>query len=162
MCSLSLSIRRILLSSTILSTLLFCSLQARALGPHGDLFGGYSHLSSGGVGENGWQVDGHLKLVPFLGAEAGVSGYSQNGGNGYLYLFGPRATVGIHRVHLFAHFLVGAAHSPGANNFIYGGGGGLDLGLISHVAWRFEGDGFHEPNTATGGGRFATGPVLRF
>ncbi|HEY9125685.1 MAG TPA: hypothetical protein VIM62_01080 [Acidobacteriaceae bacterium] len=158
----SFSIRRIILSSTFLAAaaFLFNSSQAKALGPHGDISAGYSRLFNSGADANGWQVDGHLKMAPFLGAEAGVSGYG--GGNDYLYLFGPRATVSAANLHLFAHFLIGGEHSGGVNEFVYGGGGGVDVSFFPHLAWRFAGDGFREPSPGVSFGRFTTGPVLRF
>lgn len=135
---------------------------ARALGPHGDLSAGYSHLWSAHEGDNGWQIDGHLKVAPFLGAEASVAEYSANSGSAYLYLFGPRVTVGVRRVHLFAHFLAGANHATGTHDFVYAAGGGLDYALLPHIGWRFEGDDLHEPSAPATAGRFTTGPVLRF
>jgi len=142
----------------------FATPQAKALGPHGDLFAGYSHLSSKYEGDNGFQFDGHLKVAPFLGAEGSVSIYPDvaGGGTGYLYLFGPRATVSIKKVHLFAHFLLGGEHSDTYSSFVYGGGGGLDYSFQRHLAWRFQGDALHEPNNPGVTGSFATGPVLRF
>jgi hypothetical protein len=166
MLSLRLPIRRFSLVSILsFAALLFIAAapRANALGPHGDLYAGYSRLWDSTTGNNGWQVDGHIKVAPFLGAEAGVSGYSDSGGgNTYLYLFGPRATVSVRRTHLFAHFLIGGNHASGFNEFIYAVGGGVDIGLIPHLGWRFAGDGLREPSASAGAGQFTTGPVLRF
>lgn len=152
------------IAATLLLALVAASAHARG-GPHGDLFAGYSRLESNG-GYNGWEADGHLKLAPFLGAEANISGYNNvqpDGSNGYLYLFGPRATVSAGGVHLFARFLVGDQHFGGGfsgNNFAYGGGGGVEVPVFIHLAWRFSGDSIRA--NSINSGRFSTGPVLRF
>lgn len=152
---------------------------AHALIPHGDAFVGYSQPTD--FDSYGWEASLHVKLIPFVGVEANVSGFDYGAGSTtpvtYAYLAGPRVTVSAFRVKGFAHVLVGRAEPSGGTvngspepkgGFLYAVGGGLDFPVISRLNWRVSGDYLNAPsvssnNPATGKiGRISTGPVLRF
>lgn len=167
----------------VLPFLLLCvPAPAHAIGPSADLYLGYSRLGSNTFnanvgGLNGWEAAGHVKLLPFIGAEADVAHYGIGADASVprttTFLFGPRVTVGAAGIHVFAHGLVGAEHS--ANNhgpFVISGtavayalGGGLDVRILPFFAWRFAGDYIRSPTQDPPGAshdRFTTGLVFRF
>jgi hypothetical protein len=153
--------------------------RARALGPKGDVFFGYSRTGSdtfypnvGGL--NGWEATGHLHMRPFLGVEGDVAHYGLGADSSVprttTVLIGPRVTVGAARIKLFAHGLLGGEHSASSNgisggSFAYAIGGGVDVPIAPFFAWRFAGDHISAPSQSPGGGthaRFTTGIVFRF
>ena len=86
--------------------------RARALGPKGDVFFGYSRTGSNTFypnvgGLNGWEATGHLHMRPFLGVEGDVAHYGLGADSSVprttTVLLGPRVTVGAARIKLFAH-----------------------------------------------------------
>jgi hypothetical protein len=156
--------------------------RAHAVGPKGDAFVGYSRTGDdtfypGAGALNGWEAALHVHLhYPFLGAEGDVAEYGV-GANSSIprtttYLFGPRATLSVARVHLFAHALVGGEHSASSsgasvsgNALTFAVGGGLDVPILPFFAWRFAGDFISAPTQSPEGGtpgRFSTGLVFRF
>jgi len=153
----------LLLSASLISP------SAKAIGPHGDVFAGFST-----DGHLGWAAAAHVKVLPFVGIEGEVGGYDYDlpltTPKAYTFLVGPRVTVGAFRLKLFAHALVGRVEPAGGSGspsgaFLYGLGGGADLPVFSRLKWRVSADylgvpgGNHvKPDT----GRFSTGPVLRF
>ena len=141
---------------------------ARAAGPHGDVFVGYS--SFGFSYNNGAEAAIHLKLNRFVGVEGEMSGY-ENGhdiaaSHVYLYLFGPRVTVSAFHTHVFAHALGGRIEPGGgtatSGAFLYGLGGGVDLPVFSKLNWRVSGDYVRSFSDIAKGSRISTGPVFRF
>jgi len=154
---------------------------AHASGPGGDVFLGYSRLGSGtfypGVGGlNGWDLDGEIKVNPFVGVEGDISHYGLGAPASTprttAVMFGPRVTVGGAGVHVFVHGLVGGEHSANSGSpSISGGalavafGGGVDVRFAPYFSWRVAVDYLNAPgNTPSSGShdRFTTGLVFRF
>lgn len=153
---------------------------ARALGPKGDVYFGYSRtatdtFTAGVGGLNGWEAAGQIHMRPFLGGEADVAHYGLGADSSVprttTFLFGPRVTVGAAGVHLFVHALVGGEHTPNSGGAIGGTslawalGGGVDFPLAPFFAWRVNGDYITAPTASPNSGtpaRFGTGLVFRF
>jgi len=111
---------------------------------------GYSYFrlgGSGGINQNG--VSGSVAYNPnrWLGIVGDFGGYHGSAGgvslNTYTYLFGPRVSLrGPSKFTPFAQFLLGGsrltAGSGGgsSNQFAYSFGGGVDYGLLPHLALR--------------------------
>jgi opacity protein-like surface antigen len=148
--------------------------------------------SAGRASLSGWDVSASIRLFHWLRAAADVSaGYGSvpvdfftplGSGKGkvntnlHTYLFGPRASVSVGRLAPFGQALFGVAHqsipaSASISNvaqqqsaFAFDLGGGVDVRLVSRVAWRVQADYLqttlfdstqHDP-------RITTGIVLRF
>lgn len=161
--------------------LLAFSTDARALGPKGDAFLGYSRTGSdtfypnvGGL--NGWEGAVHLKMKPFLGVEGDVAHYGLGANSAVprttTVLFGPRVTAGVAGVKLFAHVLGGGEHSANsgglpisAGSVAWAYGAGVDFPIAPFFAWRVAVDHLSAPSASPGSGthaRFSTGLVFRF
>jgi hypothetical protein len=157
------------------------SAPARALGPGGDLYFGYSRAGSNDFvvnapGLNGWQAAGHIHVFPFVGAELDVAHYglgaASNDARTTTVMAGPRVTVGAAGIHVFAHGLVGVEHSYTVggpftysnNNLAAAGGGGVDFRIFPFFAWRVTGDYIGTTNSPSNSShaRFGTGLVFRF
>jgi opacity protein-like surface antigen len=154
--------------------------------------GAVSSASAGRASLNGWEASASVRLFHWLRVVGDVSGsygtvpvvFSSILGtekldvntNLYTYLFGPRASVSVGRLRPFGQALFGLAHqSVSANAFItnvgqqdnafaFDLGGGVDVRLVSRVAWRVQADYLqskvfdstrHDPH-------ISTGIVLRF
>lgn len=169
----------VLLSVSPLLLLAALPVAARAAGPGGDVYLGYSHLGDSTFnpdtsGLNGWQAAAQFKFAPLVGLEADVAHYGLGASpaepHSTTFLFGPRVTVGAAGVHVFAHGLIGAEHSNHAggilssNAFTVGAGAGIDFRLAPFLAWRITGDYIDAPSRSTSGDhdRFGTGLVFRF
>lgn len=154
---------------------------ARAAGPNGEVYFGYSRLGANTFyantpGLNGWEGEGDVKLMPFVGADVDVAHYGLGAASSVPHtttvLFGPRVTVGAAGVHLFVHGLVGWEHSAtsGGSPAVSGGalavdgGGGVDFRIAPFFAWRVSLDYLGAPTQSGGGGhdRFGTGLEFRF
>lgn len=155
---------------------------ARALGPGGDVFFGYSHLGNNTFypnvgGLEGWEAAINLQMKPLLGAELDVSHYGLGAAAAIprttAVLAGPRLTVGFAGIHLFVHALAGGEHSANSSNTtpISGGalavafGGGVDVRIAPYFAWRVGADYLNAPTESPGSGshdRILTGLVFRF
>ena len=119
---------------------------------------GYSYISfNPGSGFNNYNNQGGTGGVAFnanrvLGLVAEVGSYSQNhtvngtyySGGLTSYLFGPRLNWRFDHFVPFAEFLFGGAKAGGGvtgangqNAFAMVAGGGVDVVLTKHVAWRF-------------------------
>ena len=155
---------------------------ARALGPKGDVYLGYSRLGSNafypGVGGlNGWQGAMQVKLKkPFLGVEADVAQFGIGAPSATprttSVMGGPRITVGTLGVKVFAHVLVGVEHSANSATprisgtaIDYALGAGVDFRIAPFFAWRVGGDYLaattQAPSSATHF-RLTTGIAFRF
>jgi hypothetical protein len=139
---------------------------------------GYSYFHLGGgadLSQNG--VSGSLayKPIPYLGIVGDFGGYHASPGgislNTYTFLFGPR--IIIHnptKVTPFVQFLAGAGHltfgdGGGSNtNFAYSVGGGVDLGVLPHLALRPQLDyvGLHNSGGTANCTRVSLSAVVRF
>jgi hypothetical protein len=154
---------------------------ARAVGPKGDIYLGYSRLGTNAFypnvgGLDGLEVAGHLKTGHFLGVEGDFAHYGYGASDSTpkttTFLFGPRVTVGAVGVHVFAHALIGGEHSANSAGvsiddgaFAYALGGGVDVPVLPFFAWRVNGDYIDAPTLTTQNAtkaRISTGLVFRF
>src|SRR5579859_7442089 len=109
---------------------------------------GYSYFrlgGSGGLNQNGISGSVAYKPIPFLGIVGDFGGYHASPGgvsvNTYTFLFGPR--IIIHNptnLTPFVQFLAGAARltalGGSSTYFAYSVGGGVDIGVLPHLALR--------------------------
>jgi len=139
---------------------------------------GYSYFrlgGSGGLNQNG--VSGSLAYNPnkWLGLVGDFGGYHASPSgvsvNTYTYLFGPR--VSLHNptnLTPFVQGLIGGSRitvgSGGGSNsqFAYSFGGGVDIGLLPHLAFRPQVDyvGLDTPGNRTNCTRVSAGVVIHF
>jgi hypothetical protein len=117
---------------------------------------GYSYFrlgGSGGINQNGISGSVAYKPIPYLGIVGDFGGYHASPGgtslNTYTFLFGPRLILhNPTKVTPFVQFLAGGAHltagSGGGSvtNFAYSVGGGVDVGVLPHLALRPQLDYF--------------------
>lgn len=156
---------------------------ARALGPGGDVYFGYSRLgantfSANTPGLNGWEAEGELHLITLLGGELDVAHYGLGASSGIprttTVMVGPRVTVGAAGIHLFAHGLAGwettsnngAQPAPvSSSGLAVAAGGGVDFRILPFFAWRVNADYINSPTaspSSSSHSRFGTGLVFRF
>jgi len=139
---------------------------------------GYSYFRLGGSGslnQNG--VSGSLAYNPnkWLGIVGDFGGYHASPGgvsfNTYTYLFGPRVSLrNPSKFSPFAQFLLGGsrltAGSGGgsSNQFAYSFGGGVDIGLLPHLALRPQLDyvGLRNSGQTANCARLSIGFVVHF
>src|SRR3989440_12965563 len=139
---------------------------------------GYSYFrlgGSGGINQNG--VSGSVAYDPnrWLGIVGDFGGYHASpfgvSLNTYTYLFGPRLTLrNPSKINPFAQVLLGGsritAGSGGgsANQFAYSLGGGVDIGLLPHLAFRPQVDyiGLETSGSRTNCTRVSAGFVVHF
>ncbi len=171
----------IVLTISCLIALLAFPSAARALGPKGDAYVGYSHLGNNSFypntgGLNGWEGALHLKVKPFVGIEGDVAQYGLGASAAIprttTFMAGPRVTVGAMGIKLFAHGLAGGQHSGNSSGisissstFTYAVGGGMDVRIAPFFSWRVSGDYLRAPTLSSGSGthaRIGTGLVFRF
>jgi len=161
-------------AAVCVAVLLMASFAAAQI-PSGNIFFGYSHTSTNLVpgqstGLNGWNASGEVKVLPFIGLVADLSGVYGSQGlplvcpvqvlpncptqasnaslSEYDYFFGPRASFKIRKFRPFVHALIGVSHirasAAGSSNtntsFGDALGGGVDYHLIPAIAWRFQFD----------------------
>ena len=139
---------------------------------------GYSYFrlgGSGGLNQNG--VSGSVAYNPnhWLGLVADVGGYHASPSgvsvNTYTYMFGPR--LSLHNATHFTPFVQGllggsriSVGSGGGSNsqFAYSFGGGVDIGLLPHLAFRPQVDyvGLDTPGSRTNCTRISAGFVVHF
>jgi hypothetical protein len=143
-----------------------------------DVSVGYSYFrlgGSGGINQNG--ISGSVAYSPnrWLGVVGDFGGYHASPGgvslNTYTYLFGPRLSLrNPSKVTPFAQVLFGGsrltAGSGGgsSNQFAYSFGGGVDIGLLPHLALRPELDyvGLRNSGANTNCTRASLGFVVHF
>ena len=140
---------------------------------------------------NGWYTSAEYKLVPWLGAVADLSGdYGTERvtpfcevipvcpgplsaqANVQTFLFGPRASVSIGKVTLFAQGLFGGAHTSASGTGFSDSdtslgtalGGGVDFRLAQTIGWRVQSDYLQTRffGSVQNNFRFSTGVVVRF
>ncbi len=140
---------------------------------------------------NGWYTSAEYKLVPWLGAAADLSGdYGTERvtpfcevipvcpgplsaqANVQAFLFGPRASVSIGKVTLFAQGLFGGAHTSASGTGFSDSdtslgtalGGGVDFRLAQTIGWRVQSDYLQTRffGSVQNNFRFSTGVVVRF
>jgi len=138
----------------------------------------YSYLrlgGSGGINQNG--VSGSVAYNPnrWLGIVGDFGGYHASpfgvSLNTYTYLFGPRLTLrNPSKINPFGQVLLGGsritAGSGGgsANQFAYSLGGGVDIGVLPHLAFRPQVDyiGLETSGSRTNCTRVSAGFVVHF
>lgn len=139
---------------------------------------GYSYFrlgNSGGINQNGISGSMAYKPIPFLGLVGDFGAYHASPGgvslNTYTFLFGPRIIVrNPTRVTPFVQFLAGAGHLTAGNgggsstDFAYSVGGGVDFGVLPHLALRPQLDyvGLHNSGGTANCTRVSISAVVRF
>jgi len=140
--------KRLLLLALGLSLFTMFAIPSRAQSVDASI--GYSYFrlgGSGGLNQNGISGSLGYKVMPFLEIAGDFGGYHASPGgvslNTYTYLFGPRLTLSNPtKIKPFAQLLLGGsritAGSGGGsvNQFAYSLGGGVDLGVLPHLALR--------------------------
>jgi Outer membrane protein beta-barrel domain len=139
---------------------------------------GYSYFHLGGgadLSQNGVSGSIAYNPIPYLGIVGDFGGYHASPGgvslNTYTFLFGPR--INLHnptKVTPFVQFLAGAGHltfgnGGGSNtNFAYSVGGGVDLGVLPHLALRPQLDyvGLHNSGGTANCTRLSLSAVVHF
>jgi outer membrane immunogenic protein len=139
---------------------------------------GYSYFrlgGSGGVNQNG--ISGSVAYNPnrFLGIVGDFGGYHASPGgvslNTYTYLFGPRLSLrNPSKFTPFAQLLFGGSRvtvgsgGGSSNQFAYSLGGGVDVGLLPHLALRPQLDyvGLRNSGQNTNCTRVSVGFVVHF
>jgi outer membrane protein with beta-barrel domain len=126
--------------------LFFFAIPSRAQSVDASLSYSYFRLgNSGGINQNG--VSGSIAYNPnrWLGIVGDVGGYHASPGgvslNTYTFLFGPRVTLrNPSKVNPFVQALFGASRLTGggnsSNQFAFSVGGGVDIGMLPHLALR--------------------------
>jgi len=143
-----------------------------------DVSAGYSYFrlgGSGGLNQNGLSGSVAYNAKHWLGVVGDFGGYHASPAgvslNTYTYLFGPR--ISLHNpTHLtpFVQGLLGGSHitigSGGGSNsqFAYSFGGGVDFGILPHLAFRPQVDyvGLDTPGSRTNCTRVSAGLVVHF
>jgi opacity protein-like surface antigen len=111
---------------------------------------GYSYFrlgGSGGINQNGLSGSLAYNPIPILGVVGDFGGYHASPGgvslNTYTYMFGPRINIrNPTKVNPFFQFLAGGSRitagggGGSSNNFAYSVGGGVDIGVLPHLALR--------------------------
>ncbi|MGB7282690.1 MAG: outer membrane beta-barrel protein [Candidatus Acidiferrum sp.] len=165
--------KRLLLLSLALS--LF-ALPSRAQSVDASVSYSYFHLGGGAdLNQNGISGSVAYNATSWIGVVGDIGGYHASPGgvslNTYTYMFGPR--VSFHnptKVTPFAQVLLGGSRlttgggGPSSNQFAYSVGGGVDIGLLPHLALRPQLDyvGLDTPGGATNCTRLSVGFVVHF
>src|SRR6202795_3971218 len=148
---------------------------------------GYSYFrlgNSGGINQNGISGSLAYRPIPYLGIVGDFGGYHGSelvpdgaGGavsvsvNTYTFLFGPRIIMhNPTKFTPFVQFLAGAGHlTVGAGggsttNFAYSVGGGVDIGVLPHLAVRPQLDyvGIRNSGVPANCTRVSVSAVIRF
>jgi hypothetical protein len=150
------------------------SIPSRAQSVDASLSYSYFRLgNSGGLNQNG--VSGSIAYNPnrWFGIVGDIGGYHASPGgvslNTYTYLFGPRLTFrNPSKVNPFVQALLGGSRitvgsGGGSNNqFAYSVGGGVDFGILPHLALRPQLDyvGLNTPGGHTNCTRVSVGFVV--
>lgn len=161
--------------------ILFLALSVFAIPSHAqsvDASLSYSYFrlgGSGGLNQNG--VSGSVAYNPnrWLGIVGDIGGYHASPAgvslNTYTYLFGPRLTLrNPSKINPFAQALFGGSRitvgsgAGSSNQFAYSIGGGVDIGLLPHLAFRPQLDyiGLNTSGSHTNCTRVSAGFVVHF
>ena len=142
-----------------------------------DVSVGYSYFrlgGSGGVNQNGISGSLAYNYNRWLGIVGDFGGYHASplgvSLNTYTYLFGPRLTLrNPTKINPFAQALLGgsrltAGTGGSSNQFAYSIGGGVDIGLLPHLAFRPQVDyvGLNTSPSRTNCTRVSAGFVIHF
>jgi hypothetical protein len=131
--------------------------------------------NSGGINQNGVSGSLDYNFNRFLGVVGDFGGYHASPGgvslNTYTYLFGPRLTLrNPTNIRPFAQALLGGSRvtvgsgGGSSNQFAYSIGGGVDFGLLPHLAFRPQIDyvGLNTAGGQTNCTRISAGFVVHF
>ncbi len=158
--------------------LFFFTIPTRAQSFDASLSYSYFRLGgSGGLNQNG--VSGSLAYNPvsWFGVVGDFGAYHASPSgvplNTYTYLFGPRVTLrNPSKINPFAQVLFGGSRltagyggsSAAANQFAYSFGGGVDFGILPHLAFRPQVDyvGLNTSGGHTNCTRVSAGLVVHF
>jgi len=145
-----------------------------------DISVGYSYLREGfsnGINANGGNLSATAYVNHWLGITGDFGAYHATpfgvSANTYTFLVGPRfAYRRQERVMPFAQVLVGGAHltaggfgaSAATSGFAWSAGGGVDLDITRHLAFRpqFDYIGVHASGGTLNSARASVGLVFRF
>jgi len=143
-----------------------------------DVSGGYSYFrlgGSGGLNQNGISGSVAYNPIRWLGVVGDFGGYHASPSgvsvNTYTYLFGPRLSFrNPSHITPFVQGLIGGSRltlgSAGGSNsqFAYSFGGGVDFGILPHLAFRPQLDyvGLDTPGSRTNCTRVSAGLVVHF
>ncbi len=160
----------------LLLTLSVFAIPSRAQSVDASLSYSYFRLGgSNGLNQNG--VSGSLAYNPnrWLGLVGDIGGYHASPSgvsvNTYTYLFGPRLTLrNPTKINPFGQVLFGGSRitvgsgGGSSNQFAYSLGGGVDIGLLPHLAFRPQVDyvGLNTPGSHTNCTRISAGFVVHF
>jgi hypothetical protein len=126
---------------------------------------------SGGLNQNGVSGSVAYNYKSWLGLVGDFGGYHASPAgvslNTYTYLFGPRLTLrNATKFNPFVQGLLGGSHitAGGGNQFAYSVGGGVDIGLLPHLALRPQVDyiGLNTAGSHTNCTRVSAGLVVHF
>jgi hypothetical protein len=130
---------------------------------------------SGGINQNGISGSVAYNFNNWIGAVGDFGGYHASPAgislNTYTYLFGPRLTLrNPTKVHPFVQALLGGsritvgAGGGSSDQFAYSVGGGVDFGLLPHLAFRPQVDyvGLNTAGGHTNCTRISAGFVVHF
>jgi hypothetical protein len=137
---------------------------------------GYSYFHLGGgadLNQNGISGSVAYKPIPFLGIVGDFGAYHASPAgislNTYTFLFGPRIIMhNPTNLTPFVQFLAGAGHltalGGSSTNFAYSVGGGVDIGVLPHLALRpqFDYIGLHNSGGTANCQRISISAVVRF
>jgi Outer membrane protein beta-barrel domain len=130
--------------------------------------------NNGGVNQNGVSGSVAYNFNRFFGVAGDFGGYHASPGgtslNTYTYMFGPRITArNPSRFNPFIQFLLGGSRittggGPDFNQFAYSVGGGVDIGMLPHLALRPQLDyvGLNTSGGHTNCTRVSVGVVVHF
>jgi len=167
--------KRLLLLS--LGFLLF-AVPSRAQSADASIGYSYFHLGGGAdLNQNGFSGSVAYKPIPYLGIVGDFGGYHASPGgislNTYTFLFGPRIIMhNPTNLTPFVQFLAGAGRltagfggaSGSSTNFAYSVGGGVDIGVLPHLALRPQLDyvGLRDSGATANCTRVSISAVVRF
>jgi opacity protein-like surface antigen len=135
----------------------------------------YSYFRLGGsrgINQNGVSGSVAYNYKSWLGLVGDFGGYHASPGgtslNTYTYLFGPRVTLrNPSKINPFGQFLLGGSRitdGGSSSQFAYSIGGGVDIGLLPHLALRPQVDyiGLNTSGSRTNCTRVSAGLVVHF
>ena len=127
---------------------------------------------SGGINQNGVSGSVAYNYKSWLGLVGDFGGYHASPGgtslNTFTYLFGPRVTLrNPSKINPFGQVLLGGSRltdGGSSNQFAYSIGGGVDIGLLPHLALRPQVDyiGLNTSGSRTNCTRVSAGFVVHF
>jgi hypothetical protein len=139
---------------------------------------GYSYFNLGGGGglsQNGISGSVAYKPIPYLGIVGDFGGYHATPSgvsvNTYTFMFGPRIIMhNPTRITPFVQFLAGDGHltvgngGGSTNDFAFSVGGGVDVGVLPHLALRPQLDyiGLHNAGGTANCTRVSLSAVVHF